>query len=1025
MIKPAKQKTLIAQAIYQAGRSLQASSWYSAAIASLAIAAVPSVAIAQSNTESGRSTQAIEEVTVTAQKIEESIQDVPIAVSALSGDSMDDLKIERGEELLRAIPNANFSKANFSTYNFSIRGVGTKAVSASTDPAVAVSFNNTPLIRNRLFEQEFFDVQRLEVLRGPQGTLYGRNATAGVVNMLPNMPTGEFESEVQAEVGSYNSKRANGMFNIPLGDTLAFRFSGALTQRDGFDTNTFTGNDVNDRDLYSTRAIFEWKPAENLNANLIWQHFKEDDQRSRTGKQLCTRDPGPDMIGLTEVPDSLSRRFSQGCLPGSLYDADAYSTPNASGFAYVIMPSGIPLGQDEPGFFGNTIYAIDSNFNPYANVAQSRDLREIATSYDPKFRAENDLVQLNIEVGIGESLQFFSQTTYAKDDYYSSQDYNRYVSDPIFNDSEGLFGLQGENPDPGPTPGGVYTDPQLGPSDRILAVDISQSDNRQWSQEFRLQSNFDGRLNFSVGANYLNFESQDDYYVFNNLFTFMAEYFYNTPTFEEIFAEGLDFLLPATRNCEGVDEQYARECLYVDYNSLGQIDDQGHNYFLSRNLVETRSWALFGETYWQVTDDVKLTTGLRYTEDRKTATPVPSQLLLAANYLPDGEVESGPASGGITGEGYPRGADIEQEWQEYTGRVVLDWRADTPFTDETLMYVSLSHGYKGGGANPPRMDIDPTVVQYQPLAETFKPEFVNAIEFGTKNSLLDGSLTLNTSAFYYDYSDYQVSQIVDRISFNENFDAESWGLELEGAWQVTPSTRVDMNLGYLKTRIADGAGSIDVMNRTQGNEDWMLVRPSVQVPSNCVAPVELVETIINSPSEDLHELMLWSLCAGSSRYGSFTPDIETSDHLRYDLLLGIDPYNPLTDAPNGGQGFAADLSGNELPNAPNFTVSLGIEHAITLEDWDLKLRADYYRQSESYARVYNSVYDRLESWSNFNASVTLTQPAWDMQMQLYVKNIFDDAPITDFFTNSDDTGLSTNVFTLEPRIVGFSISKGF
>ncbi|MDP0983559.1 TonB-dependent receptor, partial [Klebsiella variicola] len=84
---------------------------------------------------------------------------------------------------------------------------------------------------------------------------------------------------------------------------------------------------------------------------------------------------------------------------------------------------------------------------------------------------------------------------------------------------------------------------------------------------------------------------------------------------------------------------------------------------------------------------------------------------------------------------------------------------------------------------------------------------------------------MNLTAFYYDYTDYQVSQIVDRISLNENFDARMMGLELETVFQPTPNLRLDANIGYLDTKIGDGEGSIDVMNRTQGNPDWMVLRP--------------------------------------------------------------------------------------------------------------------------------------------------------------------------------------------------------
>ncbi|BBM04257.1 TonB-dependent receptor [Microbulbifer sp. GL-2] len=673
MMSLCKQEKLIARAIRTTNPVNNNTLWYSVAIACLIMTSTPLTALSQdeqNDEKSIRTRQAIEEVTVTAQKIEQSIQDVPIAVSALSGDNMDALKIERGEELLRAVPNVNFSKSNFSSYNFSIRGVGTKAVSAASDPAVAVSFNNAPLIRNRLFEQEFFDVQRVEVLRGPQGTLYGRNATAGVVNMLPIMPEGEFESEIKAEIGSFNSKRTSGMFNLPIGETMGLRLSGALTKRDGFDYNLHTGNDVNDRDLYSTRVIFEWEPNESFSANLIWQHFEEDDKRSRTGKQLCTKDPGLSKIGDTELIGPAQVFFSQGCLPGSVYSDNAYDVPNARGFAN-ILATGLIFTDYGP--------VIDWYTDPYANASQSRDLREIETSYDPVFRAENDIVQLNFEWALGDSLTFYSQSTYAKDDYYSSQDYNRYVSGPVFNDGGDL----------NPTPGGIYTDPQLGPSDGILAVDISRSDNKQWSQEFRLQTSFDGPWNFSVGTNYLDFKTQDDYFIFNNIFSMLAEYLYNLDRDEN------NNLI--TQNCTDPAGNVGSDCIYVDPNSLENIDEEGHNYFLSRNLLETRSWALFGEAYWQINDDVKLTTGLRYTDDRKRSTPIPSQLLLGTFYNIDtGEIGSGETSGGLIHRGYPEGSQFTLGWQEYTGRAVLDWRTETPFTDDTMLYISFAHGYKGG-----------------------------------------------------------------------------------------------------------------------------------------------------------------------------------------------------------------------------------------------------------------------------------------------------------------------------------------
>lgn len=981
------------------------------------------------------------EIVVTAQKREEKISDVPIAMTALSAKALDDRKIEGGSELLRAIPNVNFSKTNFSMYNFQIRGVGTQSISASSDPAVAVSFNSTPLVRNRLFESEFFDMERIEVLRGPQGTLYGRNATAGVVNMIPALPGPTFGGEVKGEVGSFDTTRLSGMLNVPLGDTLGFRVAGAMTKRDGFDYNTFTQKRVNGRDLWSTRATLAWEPSDRFRANVIWQHFEEDDDRLRTGKQLCTTDPGLAKVGNVPVTNATVRgRISQGCLPGSLYDDAAFGTPNGPALVYLYHPRvNSPVGTlRQPGQPNRSIYMVNVD-DPFAGVTQSRNLREISSNYDPEFRAKNDVVQFNMEFKPSETLQFTSQTAYSRDRFYSTQDYNRYVTVPLFSDSAqpnltyaGVFPYDSVTY-PGPTPGGIFCDPQLGCSDRMISADLSRSRNRQWSQEFRLQSSFDGPLNFLVGANYLDFKSQDDYYVFNNMFTLLGQWFYSR-------------LSPAQlRNGIALDPvcaqlgQETRECPYIDPNPIDSLNNQGHNYFLSQNGVRIKSSGLFGEAYWNLSDTIKLTVGGRYTRDRKRADQVPSQLLLAgAIDNPSGPAFVGDLTGGKVNSGYPALDDIVQSWARFTGRVVLDWKPDLNFTDDTLIYASVSRGYKGGGVNPPRVDFNPNVVQYQFLPQTFRPEYVNAFEIGTKNSFDGGRFTLNATGFYYDYKDYQVSQIVDRIAYNENFNATSWGLELEAAWRPSRAFRVDGNLGYLRTRLGKGAQSIDVMNRTQDDPDWVVLRPWLQVPSNCVAPRAIVEKIVARGI--VPDVALAALCPGANRVGSWDPG--RTGGVAFWRLYGLTynplaPYNPDTvglpidqggsGAPNGGRGFYADLEGNELPNAPRLTANIGAQYTFFLEggDWELTFRGDYYRQSKSYGRIYNTTFDRLRAWDNVNAAVTLAQPDSGLTFQLYVKNLLDKAPITGFFVNSDDTGLTTNVFTPDPRIVGFNASVKF
>ncbi|HUJ02779.1 MAG TPA: TonB-dependent receptor plug domain-containing protein, partial [Rhizomicrobium sp.] len=183
----------------------------------------------------------VETVVVTSSKIKGDIQTVPIAITALSQEQLTSRQIAGGPDLVKEVPNLTFTKTNFSGYSIQIRGIGTQAISVTTDPAVAVALNDMPFIRNHFFEQEFFDVNQVEVLRGPQGTLYGRNATAGVVNVITAKPTDQFEAMLSADWGNYTNRRYEGMVNIPIvDDRLDLRVAGEWTKRDGYSFNTLT-----------------------------------------------------------------------------------------------------------------------------------------------------------------------------------------------------------------------------------------------------------------------------------------------------------------------------------------------------------------------------------------------------------------------------------------------------------------------------------------------------------------------------------------------------------------------------------------------------------------------------------------------------------------------------------------------------------------------------------------------------------------------------------------------------------------
>jgi iron complex outermembrane receptor protein len=995
---------------------------------------------------------ALETVTVTSSKIGGDVQNIPISITALSQEQLTATQTAGGPDLVKQVPNMTFSKTNFTGYNIQLRGIGTQAISVTTDPAVAVAFNDMPFIRNHFFEQEFYDVSQVEVLRGPQGTLYGRNATAGVVNLISAKPSDQFEAMASLEIGNYGERRPEGMINIPIiDDRLDIRIAGEWTKRQGYSFNSVTDDRIDGRDLWSGRVTIGWKPISSIQTYLIWEHFSEDDDRMRTAKQLCKYAPVPAAIDGVPVPDvgsgnvetGASPFLSQSCLPVSLYSPEAFEVPNGFTLPYITGPA--------------IQSVLNGSVDPYADVTQSRNLRVIESALNPQYRAKNDTVEFNADWNVTPALTVTSQTGFNHDFLWSTEDYNRFTTAPGIFASPTFGNVTVPDPAAGtngiPANAGLFCDPQLGCSDRVVAQDLSDEHAWQLNQEFRLASNFSGPLNFSVGGNYLHYETEENYYVFiNTLTAFTAvEGAVNshpsepTPTWNPGLSDNHQCLGPnwhtypdPTRNGNALG------CDYIDPNPISSLNNEGHNYFLSENPYLLDSYAGFGEVYYNVISDLKLTAGLRWTDDRKHFTDIPSELLNG-------------------GWGYPSIGVVNQQWSELTGRAVANWTPKLDFTDQTLIYGSYSHGYKAGGANPPGAVLltnsflgacgatcaaatrGDTLNPIHPL--TFKPEFIDAFELGTKNTLLDGALTFNADVFYYNYENYQISRIVDRTSINDNFDAHVKGAEIESTYEPIAGLRFNFAGGWEDTALAKGSKSVDLMDRTAGNPDWVVVKPFVTQASNCILPAYVLAADFQSRAGQ--QAVLEDFCAlayqihvdpvTGSPFQAYPTDYQPGFPFPLaGFYPGFDPVSPTatnpdpyngTNAgpvPNNGEGFDKNIGGNKLPNAPPFTVSFGAQYTMPLTtDWAGTLRSDYYWQDYSWARVFNdNPYDRIRGYTNVNLTLIFTnQNGW--QVMLYDKNIFNETAITGDFLNSDDSGLTTNVFLTDPKLIGIRVTKNW
>lgn len=207
----------------------------------------------------------LEEIVVTAQKREQNMQDVPVAVTALSGETLSNQRINDFADLTKAAPSLTVTqRASAADNSINIRGIGTFAFTTGVDPSVAVIVDDVALVQQAQAFSNLADVERIEVLRGPQGTLFGKNASAGAVNIVTKGPTSDFAGQVSAGYASDGEWRFNAGISGPLGDTVGYRLSGFYSNQNGYVRNLTTGQRINNDESKGLRAKLKFDLTDTL-----------------------------------------------------------------------------------------------------------------------------------------------------------------------------------------------------------------------------------------------------------------------------------------------------------------------------------------------------------------------------------------------------------------------------------------------------------------------------------------------------------------------------------------------------------------------------------------------------------------------------------------------------------------------------------------------------------------------------------------------------------------------------------------
>ena len=792
----------------------------------------------------------IEEVVVTAERKESSVQDTSISITAFTSEMMDDFGIRNQSDLQNLVPATTIQP-----YDSTIRGVGRNFRNLGGDPGVATYING--VYSEDLYAAtigSFWDLERVEILRGPQGTLYGRNAVGGAMNFLYKKPSDEFEFEAKTVFGDYATRDYYAVVSGALiEDRLTARLAASSREHDGWiDEKSGLGPDLDSGDEQNISLQLEWDITDNMSLHLRSNQAKVD--RVMGGAN------GGGLIVLTgeNFDSDFQRNFTDQTHGLRAVDATVANPTNSA-----FLNPGQPLLSYTNPITGAEILAqrVRPGVDPSGNSGIRNHGRDATAGNDCIFSDRNEI----------KGADLCAYTNGLNNETYDNQG-NQLTFSWDINDGltfKYIFG---------------YTTAKY---ERITDDDSHGSlrDDRQFyvnheteyeSHEFQLFWDVGDNLTFTSGVFFYDAEIDQRYdfyssaeqshigdpaYAVDNIITGLNAAAGAPPGF---FASliGIPFDLPlgflaggtpidvtsakATARAAGspIGSFTSVSSFWSGDAALGSIPNGIANTYAS-DLHETNrtirdSFAAYTQGVWDINDKLTLTAGLRYAKDdlygeenlaqyTETMSVInalaPFGLNLAVANILRGAID--PATLQPTGlvEPWMNGVPIafgafrenERSDSDVTWRLNLDYN----LSDDSLIYGNITTGYRGGGFN----------LAFFSKTPGYDPEELIAYELGYKGQFLDGSLQFNGSVYLYDYETVHTVTLEACSTAEQNLPtdeatsacavgsttssvqaapgAEMFGLEFEVLWLATDALTLGGNFSYTSSEYSESFIVVD------------------------------------------------------------------------------------------------------------------------------------------------------------------------------------------------------------------------